>query len=103
MRRSAASADLTRQVDKSTPAAYERVSKDDAHLGFFHSSLSRRSSLRHRALIKWLVPEPSRTRGLFFFILPRLATPALRIGVVLFCLVETVQTTVEVPAVLGQV
>ena len=64
MPRSAASAELTRQVEKSTPAAYERVSKDDAHLGFFHSSLSRRSSLRHRALIKWLVPEPSRTRGL---------------------------------------
>ena len=64
MRRSAASAELTRQVEKSTPAAYERVSKDDAHLGFFHSSLSRRSSVRHRALIKWLVPEPSRTRGL---------------------------------------
>ena len=64
MRRSAANAELTRQVEKSTPAAYERVSKDDAHLGFFHSSLSRRSSLRHRARIKWLVPEPSRTRGL---------------------------------------
>ena len=40
MRRSAASAELTRQVEKSTPAAYERVSKDDAHLGFFHSSLA---------------------------------------------------------------
>ena len=39
MRRSAASAELTRQVAKSTPAAYERVSKDDAHLGFFHSLL----------------------------------------------------------------
>ena len=28
MRRSAASAELTRQVEKSTPSAYERVSKD---------------------------------------------------------------------------
>ena len=80
MRRSAASAELTRQVEKSTPAAYERVSKDDAHLGFFHSSLSRRSSLRHRALIKWLFPEPSCTSRAHFFILPRLANPALRLG-----------------------
>ena len=35
-------------------------------------------------LIKWLLPEPSRTRGLTLFVpfifLPRLATPALRLG-----------------------
>ena len=78
MRRSAANAELTRQVEKSTPAAYERVSKDDAHLGFFHSSLSWRSSLRHRALIKWLVPEPSRTRGLIF--LSSLVSPLRPLG-----------------------
>ena len=40
MRRSAASAELTRQVAKSTPAACERASEDDAQLGFFLSSLS---------------------------------------------------------------
>ena len=80
MRRSAANAELTRQVEKSTPAAYERVSKDDAHLGFFHSSLSRRSSLRHRARIIWLVPEPSRTRGLISALVlrPFLFPPWLR-------------------------
>ena len=87
MRRSAASAELTRQVEKSTPSAYERVSKDDAHLDFFHSALSRRSSLRHRALIKWLLPEPSRTRGfvsalvlLFFVFLLYRSTLALGLG-----------------------
>ena len=35
MRRSAASAELTRQVAKSTPAACERANEDDAQLVFF--------------------------------------------------------------------
>ena len=47
MRMSAASAELNRQVTKSRPAAHEPASEEDAQLGFFRPSLSRRSSLRH--------------------------------------------------------